>query len=130
MMASSAPGIAGLIRQGLSGTGGRLRGLFRADFRLCPGPLRDQISGRIARCRGLAGADLRHPRAGAVSVLAADAGRHRRSPSDAVRLGRQAAARRSEHKNPIAATDSDCRTASEHDAEKWKPVFGKRSCST
>ena len=46
----------------------------------------------VARRRSLAGADFRHPRAGAVPLLDADAARHRAVAGDRIRLGGAAAA--------------------------------------
>ena len=61
---------------------------FHADLRLRAGPPRDQISRRAARRRSVAGADRRHPRAGAVPLLDADAARHGSVAGDGIRLGR------------------------------------------
>ena len=52
-----------------------------------PEPAGDQISRGAARRRGLDGADLRHPRAGAVPLLDADAARPGRVAGDPIRLG-------------------------------------------
>ena len=71
-----------------------------------PGTGRDQVPDRPARHGDLAGADRRHPRAGAVPHLDPHAARRRRAGSDPVRHDRTADARiRVQHQDPIAGID-------------------------
>ena len=76
---------------------------FMPDLGLRPGALCDPLSRRLARRRSLAGADLRHAGVGALSVLAADADRHRRAAGDRIHLGAKTAARRGQHENSVTA---------------------------